>query len=282
MKNYSRDITIIIVTFQSTSRVIDFIKKIPKIFRIIIVDNSKDISLLKKFKKYKNIKIYFHKNDGFGTSLNFAVNKIKTDYFFQISPDLKFNFNQLKLIYREGKKLKNNFSALGPRFINANKKGHIQSNINEEVGNVEAVHGSAIYINKKVFKKIGRIDENLFLYFEENDYCLRGKKLGYKSYQINRTFITKQGQTVKYKKKKDKEELLKLLSWHYIWSEFYFYKKHKGYLLAYIYFAPVLLRTIFRILLSKIMRNNSNLVKYKFRFKGLLSSMQNQNSYLRF
>ncbi len=26
--------------------------------------------------------------------------------------------------------------------------------------------------------------------------------------------------------KRDKEELLKLLSWHYIWSEFYFHKKN--------------------------------------------------------
>jgi GT2 family glycosyltransferase len=281
MKKYYTYITIIIITYNSNKEVISFIKGIPKIFKIVIVDNSNDQSLRLKFRDNKNIKIYFHKNNGFGTSLNFAVKKLKTQYFFQVSPDLKFDFQQLNIFYDEGKKLKNKFSALGPRFTNADTRGHVQSNKKERIGNVNAVHGSAMYISKKVFNKIGGIDENIFLYFEENDYCLRGRKVGLRAYQINKTYIKKKGQTVKFKKREDKEELLKLLSWHYIWSEFYFHKKNKGYLFAFIYFCPLLTRTTFKFLLYKLIKNNNNLVKYKYRLKGLLSSMMNQKSYLR-
>jgi GT2 family glycosyltransferase len=281
MNTYYKHITIIIITYNSNNEVIKFITKIPKIFQVVIVDNSNDISLRSKFKNNKNIKLYFHKNNGVGTSLNFAVRKTKTQYFFQVSPDLKFNFRQLEIFYNEGKKLENKFSALGPRFTNADKKGHVQSSKKEKIGKIHAVHGSAMYISKKVFNKIGGIDENIFLYFEENDYCLRGRKLGLKAYQINKTYIKKKGQTVKFKKKNEKIELLKLLSWHYIWSEFYFHKKNKGYFFAIIYFCPLLIRTIFKFLLYGLLRNNNNLVKYKYRLKGLLSSMMNQKSYLR-
>ena len=280
MKFY-KYISIIIITYNSNNDVIKFIRKIPKIFKIIIVDNSNDLYLRKKFRNNKNIKIYFHENKGFGTSLNFAVKKIKTKYFFQVSPDLKFDFRQLSIIYNEGKKLKDNFSALGPRFTNADEKGHIQSNKKDRIGNVKAVHGSAMYISKKSFKKIGGIDENIFLYFEENDYCLRGRKLGLRAFQVNQTYIKKKGQTVKFKKKEEKEKLIKLLSWHYIWSEFYFHKKNKGYLLALIYFLPLLIRTTFKFLLYRSIKKNNNLIKYKYRLKGLLSSMRNEESYFR-
>ena len=165
MKTYYNDISIIIVTYKSTNKVLQFIKKIPKKFKVILVDNSKDLILKKKIKRDKHIKLYFHKNDGFGKSLNTAVKKTKTNYFFQISPDLDFNFKQLKVFYNEAKKLKNQFSAIGPRYLNADKKSHKQSNQKINVARIDAIHGSAMFVNKKKFNLIGGIDENIFLYF---------------------------------------------------------------------------------------------------------------------
>ena len=59
MKKYYTYITIIIITYNSNKEVISFIKGIPKIFKIVIVDNSNDQSLRLKFRDNKNIKIYF-------------------------------------------------------------------------------------------------------------------------------------------------------------------------------------------------------------------------------
>lgn len=281
MKMYYEDITIIIVTYKSTNKVLQFIKKIPKKFRIILVDNSKDINLQKKIKKDKHIKLYFHKNDGFGKSLNSAVKKTKTNYFFQISPDLDFNFKQLKIFYKEAKKLDDKFSALGPRFLNANIKSHKQSNQRKIVAKIDAIHGSAMFVNKNKFKLIGGIDENIFLYFEENDYCRRGKKIGLNAYQLNKIYIKKKGQTVEFKNKKDQIALQNLLSWHFIWSKYYFNKKKFGKNVSFFLFLPIILRIIFKIFFYSITKKNEKREKYKYRLSGLKASIFGQKSYLR-
>ncbi len=279
MQKYYNDITIIVVTYKSNKNVINFIKKIPKFLKVIIVDNSYDFSL-KKFNK-KNIKIYFHKNNGFGTSLNYAASKIKTNYFFQISPDLEFNFKQLSKFYEVAKKLKNKFSALGPRFLNVNEKGHKQSDKQNLIGNVDAIHGSAMFIYKKNFNKIGKIDEKIFLYFEENDYCYRGKKLGLFAYQVNKTFIKKKGQTVKFNNKKNERQLENLLSWHFIWSKYYFYQKKFGRFATLIIFSPIIIRTIFKYFYTLLIKNEKKMEKYQYRLRGMIASILGRKSFLR-
>ena len=41
MKNYFKDITIIIVTYKSDEIIYNFIKKIPNKIKVIVVENSK-------------------------------------------------------------------------------------------------------------------------------------------------------------------------------------------------------------------------------------------------
>ena len=45
---------------------------------------------------------------------------------------------------------------------------------------VDAVSGAALAIRKNIFKQIGGFDERFFMYYEDNDICLRTKKRGYK------------------------------------------------------------------------------------------------------
>lgn len=46
---------------------------------------------------------------------------------------------------------------------------------------LEYVGGSCLLVKKKVIEKIGLLDENYFMYWEDVDWCLSGKKAGYKS-----------------------------------------------------------------------------------------------------
>ena len=48
-------------------------------------------------KNYNNISVYLKENNGVSSALNYAVEKIKTKYFLQISPDLEFNFEDLNI-----------------------------------------------------------------------------------------------------------------------------------------------------------------------------------------
>ena len=255
MKNkYLSQITIIIIGYHSTNKITNFVKKIPKKLKVIIIDNSNDQKLKQNVKKYKNIKIYLKNNSGFASAINYAFKKVKTEYFFQISPDLIFDFAKLKNFYEFAKFKKNKFCSIGPR--------------------------SAMFICSKIFRKLRGFDKRFFLYFEETDFCKRGNKIGYKSYQINRIKVYKKGETVNINKKQ-KKKLSNLLTWHFIWSKYNCSKKHNGLLLTILYFIPILLRTLFKIIVNKILGNQNKLKKYRFRLKGLMSAFLGRKSYYR-
>ena len=40
--------------------------------------------------------LFLKENNGVSASLNYAVNKVNTKYFLQISPDIDFNFKEMK------------------------------------------------------------------------------------------------------------------------------------------------------------------------------------------
>ena len=272
------EITIVIITYKSRKIIYDFIKKIPLNIKTIIVDNSQDYELKKDIEeKYKNISVYLKENNGVSSALNYAVEKIKTKYFLQISPDLEFNFEDLNIFLDFAKKKKNNFAALGPRFLDVKQKSHKQINENLKLGKIDSIHGSCMFIDKDIFLKIGKFDENFFLYFEETEYCYRAKKKGYLSYQINDIKVTTKGRSVDL----ESENFSNILTWHFIWSKFYFYKKKYGKLLSLIIFLPLLVRILFRIIIYTITKNEISTTKYKTRFDGLLKSIKGQKSDLR-
>ena len=94
------EITIIIITYKSEKIIYNFIKKIPSTIKTIIIENSKNYELKKDIeKKYDNISVYLKENDGVSSALNYAVDKIETKYFLQISPDLEFNFKDLNIFF---------------------------------------------------------------------------------------------------------------------------------------------------------------------------------------
>ena len=174
------EITIIIITYKSEKLVNKFIKRIPSTIKTIIIENSQNYELKKSIEeKYNNITVFIKENNGVSSALNYAVDKIKTKYFLQISPDLEFDFNYLNTFLNYANKLNDRFAAIGPRFINVKKKSHKQIKESLKFGNISSIHGSCMFINKEIFEEIGRFDENFFLYFEETDYCYRGKKKNY-------------------------------------------------------------------------------------------------------
>ena len=274
------DTTIILISYKSEKLILNFIKKLPKLIPIIIIDNSNSLILEDVIKKeYSNLEVFVKNNDGVSSALNFAVERIKTKYFLQISPDIDFNYNDILVYIEFAKKIDNKFAAIGPRFVNVKKKSHKQISDKIEFGSIDSIHGSCMFINKDCFNKIGGFDENYFLYFEETDYCYRGKKLGYKSYQINKSKVQSLGRSVDLSG--DNDKISNILNWHFIWSKFYFNKKKYGKLISLLIFLPIITRIIFKIFLSKIIKNEKQFKKYKTRYDGLINSIKGYKSNLR-
>jgi len=276
------NISIILITYKSESIIYSFLDKVPNNFPVIIVDNSKNFQLKENVeKKYSNVQVFLSENNGISKALNFAVSKIETKYFLQISPDIKFDFKDLQIFKKLADNLNDNFAALGPKHLNVDKKSHRQISKNNDFDVIDSIHGSCMFINKKNFLDIGGFDENFFLYFEETEFCYRAKQKNYKSYQTNNSKVTSLGRSVKIENESDKEDLSNLLIWHFIWSKFYFYKKKYGKNIALIIFIPIISRIYFKIIINKFFNNKKRLKRYKFRLDGLINSIKGKKSYLR-
>lgn len=62
---------------------------------------------------------------------------------------------------------------------------------------VDAVHGCAFLVKRKVINVIGGLDDRFYLYWEETDYCLRVQKAGYRLLIIPEASIFhKSGKTI--------------------------------------------------------------------------------------
>ena len=275
--------TIVVLAHKSKDLVLEFIKVIYNNYNIIIIENSNDIFLEKEIKKnYPNILIKLIDNNGYGSAVNYACKLVKTDYFLISNPDIQgLNEKNIKKFIESAKILKDNFSSLGPRFLNADPKSHIQSNPDKEIAEMKFISGSCMFFKKEIFTKHGGFDENIFLYFEETDYCLRSYKKK-KNYQINSIKVTHiSGSSVTSENDLQKKKLEELRSWHFIWSKFYYYKKHYGFLLAFLYFIPIITRTLVKIVFHKIKKNNAEYEKYCVRLSGLINSIKGNKSHKR-
>jgi GT2 family glycosyltransferase len=282
MRKILNKISIVLICYNSSFKLKKFVKKLPIETKIYIIDNSKDYTLKKLFKNKKNVKIYFKKNDGYGSSINFAAKRIKTPYFLVVQPDVSgIEKNSLIKFYKYANKIKDKFSVIGPHFLNASKSGHYQTNLKYKIKEIHNVHGSIMFFKKKIFEKIKGFDKNIFLYWEETDYTKRAKKLGFKAYQLNTVkVIHEKGKAVNTTNLKEKEKLENLYTWHFIWSKYYFFNKHYGNIISFCIFIPIIIRIYYRLTIYKN-SNKKKYYKYVCRWNGLKQSLFKKKSLMR-
>ncbi len=294
MKNLD-ELTVLIVTYKTDKNIlINCIKSINKKVKILIVENSNKFEHAKSIRKYKNTKyICSGKNLGYGGGNNYGLKKIKTKYVLILNPDIlcdKYLFKNISILLRN----KTNFHIIGCQYLkdkiympagffnkneNQNFKDKFMKNNIKTLTRVEWVTGCSMLINLKKFKQNKIFDENYFLYFEEIDLCKYVIKRGGNIFTCKDLKIHHLGfKSSLGKNLNDKINTDLLREWHWMWSSFYFYKKHNNYLFACYKligkFIKSFIKTVFySITFNKILKN-----KYKHRFLGIYHSMLNKPS----
>ena len=242
----NEDVTVIIIGHKSKSLILNYIKPIHEKFKIIIIDNSDDFDLTDIIKKnYPNILIKNVKNDGYGAAINYGSKLVKTKYFLISNPDLTgINENSLNKFTQTAKKLNDKFSTLGPRYEHANPKTLIQSNKQIEISEFKVISGACMFFNKRNFEVIGGFDENFFMYLENDDLCKRLNDHNENIFIIPKSRIKHLGGKAVTEEYSYQVELSR--NWHWIWSKFYFNKKHYGFLIALLSGFPTFLSAILK------------------------------------
>lgn len=220
-------ISIILINYNSSQHTFNCIKSIfdntnPEIeFEIIVVDNaSKKADLINlencllEFKLVKLIKSSV--NTGFAGGNALGISQAKGEYYYILNNDCLF-FNDVLNVLSSFLKENQRVACCAPTMLDADKQHtpsfQFQPSVASKwLGNsfltrlnsdkypsrkikhtkpilVPVISGASIFTRASVYKAIGGLDTNFFLYLEEEDYCKRVTDSGYEIYYVPEAVI---------------------------------------------------------------------------------------------
>ena len=275
----SQDITAIITSFHSREKIFDCLDSLGENIKTIVVENSNDQSLKKEIlSKYNNVNCILSKeNLGYGAGNNLGLSKVDTNYALIINPDVILKKDSIDKFFLRIKNLEN-FGIIAP-VSKSEKYNNFSIDNDKSIKEVESVKGFAMFLNMKNLKKIDFFDENFFLYFEEIDLCKRLRNQNIKIY-IDPTIEVSHFGGASHNTEINKPMELSR-NWHWMWSTFYYHKKHNGYIRAFIVILPKLISSIIKFVIYMLIFKKFKSDIYKHRILGIINSVILKKSWYR-
>lgn len=198
VKDIEKNISIILVSYQSTDYIFEILNEL-RDYSLIISDNGNSISFYEKIKLLNLKKIHIldnKKNIGYGAAINRAFNYIKTDFFLVLNSDLVIKKDDVVELCKTLIRYKN-CAVAAPVSINEKDfYGHFPEHGKNIVRNsdqlkccdflksksvsgdfcADVIKGSCLMFRSIFFSNISKFDERFFLFWEEIDLCRRFRK----------------------------------------------------------------------------------------------------------
>ena len=203
-----------------------------------------------------------------------GLSKVKTKFALILNPDAELEKNTLTNFFNRVNNIKN-FAIIGPA---TQDEKNMQNNF-KEFREVNSVKGFAMFLNLDEFKDIGFFDDNFFIYLEEIDLCRRLRQKDKKIFVDPNILINHQGGSSHDEKYNFEMELSR--NWHWMWSSFYYTKKHKGFFYALFYVLDKLISAVLKYTFYLLILKSSKKLIYKQRISGLINSIIGKPSWYR-
>ena len=261
------DLTIIITCFQSDNKLKSCLSTIDKNIKVIVVENSNRNEFKNQIEQnYNNVRCLLAKeNLGYAKGNNIGLKEVKTNYALILNPDTLLDKEAILNFFKFNEKTKE-FAIVGP-----GKQG-------TEISQVKYLKGYALFLNLSEFNEIGYFDENFFMYLEDIDLCKRVRKKNKKIFINPNIKIYHKGASSHDEKINYTVELSR--NWHWMWSKFYFNKKHFGIVFSAIKIFPNLLSALFKSLIFYFFNKRKSEIYLK-RLSGILNSFLGKKSWYR-
>ena len=282
MKLNLSNITFIIVCFKSENVIHTCLKSLPQNAKKIIIENSKNTKLKDELvSKYENIEVLMNQNLGMGASNNIGILKSNTQFVYILNPDTKLNELTLDKLIEAADKI-DDFAILSPLSSDNNfpnyKIFEKKKDFNSQISEVDTIDGYSMLINKNKFNN-SFFDENFFLYLENDDFCLRARKNNQKIYIVKNSLIDHLGASSS--NIKDTNEFDYLRNWHWMWSKFYFNKKHSGFLVSTVKIFPTFISSIMKYIFYLLLFKKHKKTIYQMRLLGIINAFIGKKSFYR-
>ena len=284
------NLTIIMVNYKCDKNKLNAcLKSINIKVKVLIVDHSHDLKEDQiDIPNNISLEIIKNKNLGNGAGINYGLENAKTKYVLYLDIDTILSdsfFTKLENAVNEVRE----FAVIAPKindFYN-NKKikdyGNLsisrffynkffykikkETKLPENINHVFFVSGSIMLINKElILNKNIKFDENIFMFFEEDDFFHQCFKLNLKIFLIDNMEATHLDgsvldNTLNY-------ECFK--KWHWEWSKYYFLNKHYNKILIFFLALKNLIKFYVKIIFYYFL-DKKKLKIFQSRIAGLIS-----------
>lgn len=293
------NITVIIVTYLTQKQLlINCLKSIDSRVKIKIIENSQEFEDQEEIlSNFKNVEISCTgENLGYGKGNNFGLKLTKSDYALILNPDLTCDtdffsnitnvLNYVKDFTIIGCQYQNDKIFLPAGFFDKKKNQQFikifKDEKTEKLEKVDWVTGCSMLINLKKFENKEIFDKNFFLFFEEFDLCKTVIDRGEHVYTSKDLKIDHLGfKSSLGKNFENKRTANRVREWHWMWSNFYFYKKNYSYLRALTKMFGKFIKSFFKFNYYFLTLQKENKEKYLYRFLGVLNGMLGRSSFFR-
>lgn len=278
------NITAIIVAFNSggiISQALESLKHAPEIAQVIVVDNasSDDTAAIVARDFPEALLIKNTKNDGYGRANNIALERVTTEYALLVNPDAVMKDGAIAALLNAAKTYPD-AAILAPRLCDEN--GHWHHSYKRSVFEREASHdeyvapesdlcadflsGAVWLLCMKHMQEVGYFDPELFLYYEDDDLCLRVReqRLGL---VLVHDAVAVHLMGASSGKPNAKSEYFKQK--HTSWSRLYIEEKYRGPVAARKLALKHRLYYAGKALLYMVSGNSYKLSRYRGRLKGI-------------
>ena len=273
------NITIVINTFKSEDKIFNCLDSIKAFCKVIIIENSNNLDLKKKLEnKYSYVECFLTgENLGYANGNNYGLTKVKSKYALILNPDTTLESQTLKNFLNTAKKFKD-FSIIGPAKQDEHNNYDLHAQ-KDEVFEVDYCKGFAMFLNLEQFREIGFFDSNIFIYLEEIDLCRRLKQKQKKIYLDKKIKINHLGGSSHNKSINFEMELSR--NWHWMWSTFYFNKKHFGFFFSLLKVSKKFFSSFIKMIYFSIIFKEKERRIYYQRVSGLFNSIIGKKSWYR-
>lgn len=187
----ARDVTVILVAYNSAGVLAQAIASVPEGAPVIVVDNASSDASVTCAREHGATVIEAGANLGFGPGCNLGAEAAETPFLLFLNPDARLLPDTLPTLLATAAEHPR-AAAFGPLILDADGVPEtprartllddgpaMMDSVPTTTRSVAFLSGACLLVRRDAFEHIGGFDPAIFLYLEDDDLCLRLRNAGH-------------------------------------------------------------------------------------------------------
>ncbi|WP_052741760.1 glycosyltransferase family 2 protein [Kiloniella litopenaei] len=234
-------VTVLTVTHNGGEVIGNMLETVPSQVPLIVIDNASTddtLDIVRAVAPQARL-ILNEVGLGYGNGMNCGLRNVNTEFALLVNPDSVLSEDAIIKLIQAADQFPE-AGLFGPSILNPDGAVELSHDVNlfqrgalgKRIGEIhpegplsaDFVTGAVMLLRMDAGRAVDFFDREIFLYYEDDDICMRLRKAGYGIVHVPDAVITHiGGGSVRPNRAYYWEKF-----WHISWSRFYFEKKHRG------------------------------------------------------